>query len=80
MNPKNDHSIQCGLNKKGELEVWQNNDNEVVITTYHLTTGNKKCVVEHPKGGNPETTYYNADGTKSFFKNLLWGGVAIVPK
>ena len=80
MNPKNETSIEYSLNKKGELHVWQTDDTKSVITTYHLTSGNKKCTVEQHYNCNPETTYYNKDGSKAFFKNLLWGGVAIVPK
>ena len=80
LNPKNGSSIQYGLNKKGELEVWQNDSVKTAITTYHMISGNKKCVVEQALGGNPETTYYNKDGSKAFFKNLFWGGVAIIPK
>ena len=80
MNPKNDVSIEYSLNKKGELHVWQTDDNQSAITTYHLTTGNKKCTVEHSYNCNPETTYYNKDGSKAFWKNIFWGGVAIAPK
>lgn len=80
MNPKNETSIEYSLNKKGELHVWQTDKNKSVITTYHLTTGSKKCTVEHNYDCSPETTYYNKDGSKAFFKNFLWGGVAISPK
>lgn len=79
-NPKNKTSIQYGLNKKSELEVWQTGKEQTVYTKFHLETGNRKCVVEQSKYGNPETTYYNKDGSKAFFKNLFRGGVAIVPQ
>jgi hypothetical protein len=78
--PKEKYSIQYGLNEKGELDIWQTNDDQTVITRYHISTGNRKCEVFQPKDGNPETTYYNKDGSKAFFKNLFRGGVAIVPK
>lgn len=72
--------IQYGLNKKGELDIWQTNEEQTVITSYHLATGNKKCEVIQPKDGYAETTYYNKDGSKSFWKNFFRGGVAIVPR
>ena len=79
INPKNDTSVQFGLNSKGELDVCQTDTDKTVITKFHLVSGNRKCVVEQQKDSNPETTYYNMDGSKSFFKNLFRGGVAIIP-
>ena len=78
--PKDKYSIQYGLNKKGELDVWQSGDDQTVITWYHLATGNRKCEVVQPKDGYSETTYYNKDGSKDFIKNFFRGGVAIVPR
>lgn len=80
LNPKNKTSIQYGLNKKGELEIWQTGEGQTVITEFHLTSGNRKKVVEQWINCPPETTYYNADGSKSFWKNLFRGGPAIAPQ
>lgn len=76
--PNSKNIIDFGLNRKCELEVNQSNGNQTRYTKFHLTTGNRKCVVEQSVGGNPETTFYNKDGSKSFWANLFRGGVAII--
>lgn len=78
--PEDKNSIFFGLNRNCELEVTQKSEYASKYTKFHLPTGNRKCTVERPTGGNIETTYYNKDGQRSFWKNFLFGGVTIVPQ
>ena len=79
-NQSGSKSIEFGLNKKGELVTDQNYLSNNIITRYHLSTGERKVVVEQLYNGNIETTYYKKDGTKSFWQNLFRGGITIIPQ
>lgn len=69
------NSVELYLDKKGDLTVEQQHGETNVITHFHSLTGHKKLVIESYGDGKPESTYYNKDGTKAFWKNFFYGGV-----
>ena len=66
--------LEFYLDKKGDLFVDRSYDKELFSSGFYSDTGTKKIEIESYSGGKPDTTYYNKDGSKSFFKNWLWGG------
>ncbi len=73
--PSNQYQLGFSLTKNGEFELRKCNDTYNSYTSYHKTGNRKKETIQNHLG-NPDTTYYNKDGSKSFFKNLLFGGEA----
>lgn len=72
-------AVELCVNKKGDLMVSQQNNEYEVITTYYPLTGHRKSTVETYGECSPYRVYYNKDGTKAFWKNILSGGVQIEP-
>ena len=73
------NSIEFYLDKKGDCSLLQNYEKTSIYSGYYKSTGNKKFQTEHYSECRPETTYYNKDGSKAFFKNWFYGGPAIEP-
>ncbi len=67
------------LDKKGDCSLCQSIGDTTTYSAYYASTGNKKFETRHCESCAPETTYYNKDGTKAFFKNWFFGGPAIAP-
>lgn len=72
---KKEYQMGFSLDKNGNFELRKLNDNYYSYTNYHPSGNRRKEVIQH-HGGNPDTTYYNKDGSKSFFKNWFFGGEA----
>lgn len=70
--------MEFGMDKHGECAICQKRPGETVFTTFHNSTGNRKSITRQPHGtGNPETFYYNPDGSDNEFKNHIQGGSII---
>ena len=67
------------LDKKGNYVTHHSANEQYIFSSYYESTGLKKQETIHPSIGHPETTYYNEDGSKAFFKNWFYGGPAIPP-
>ena len=65
--------ISFGLDKDGGLKISQCKSTEIVHTRYHASTGYKKS--ETRQGyGQPDTTYFNKDGSVDETKTFFVGG------
>ena len=76
-NKKN--SVELYVDKKGDLAVEQLHDKYHIFTCFHALTGHKKMTAEYYSEGKPYYTYYNKDGSKSFWKNFFNGGTPVEP-
>ncbi len=65
--------IEFSLNKKGGYRICQRRSDELVTTTFHPETGNRKIVAILPDDGNPKSIYYKKDGSPDGLKNFLYG-------
>ncbi|MBR1425414.1 hypothetical protein IJ579_07630 [bacterium] len=75
-------AMEFGLGRNGQLKISQSDlgCGRFEFSEFHVSSGNKKVKTVQYAGGNPETTYYNKDGSKSFLRNLLSGGTIIIPQ
>ena len=71
--------IEFYADKKGNLFVDRTYGDDFISTGLYSDTGTKKVETISYGGGKPDTTYYNKDGTKPFFKNWLFGGTSVEP-
>ena len=71
--------IDFYTDKHGNLFVDRTYGDDFVSTGLYSDTGTKKVETISYGGGKPDTTYYNKDGTKPFFKNWLFGGTSVEP-
>ena len=76
---KNKTTLEFSLDKKGDLTVSRNVGDNFYTTTYYKETGTKKSETVQYGSFKPETTYYNKDGSKAFWKNFIYGGTPTEP-
>jgi len=67
--------MEFHMNKKSGIELRSIRDNIDVWAEYYPEGKLKQETVFYDIYA-PETTYYNKDGSKAFWKNFLYGGVA----
>ena len=71
--------IEYTIDKDGYYIIAQRVGKNYRETAFYSTTGNKRYDVYCYDGGKPDITYYNKDGSKSFWENWLHGGTQAEP-
>ena len=67
-------NIEFGLNKKGGWKISQYDGENSIITEFYKDTGTAEKITVQYKDYAPESTFYDKDGKKPFWKNFLRGG------
>ena len=67
-------NIEFGLNKKGGWKISQYDGANSIITEFYKDTGTAEKITVQYKDYAPESTFYDKDGKKPFWKNFLRGG------
>ena len=75
-NEEQTREISFCLDKNANFILDQANENFSRRTCYRYN-GNREKVIEQLVGGNQCRTFYNENGTESFWKNLFFGGPTI---
>ena len=66
--------LEYRTDKKNDLFLDQTYGKSYISTGFYSSNGAKKVETDIYDGGKPDTTFYNPDGTKPFFKNWFFGG------